>query len=301
MRKWNNLLPRMNTAELAWVRSIDQDDSSARSGERPCRAIPANRTLFPLILCINLLLLCLGCTNKDTSLLTQSKDALEQQQFEQAQAKADDYLRKHPREEGSADALYLRGRALEARPAPSPAAAAANLQAARSSYIAALSAQPGKKTEAYIRASLGNVAFFQDDYTTAAQQWAAAFDQLDRDDLKSWTLYRIGLSQQRLGQFTQADQTFARVRKDYPGTIPAQRASEHQGARQFYIQLATFRLAASADAAASDVRKVGLNPIRLTDSKGYSLLRVGPFRSYSEAKAQRARFVDKYPDALILP
>ena len=243
----------------------------------------------------------IGCANKDAALLTQSKEALGQKQFDQAQAKADEYLQKHPREEGSAEALYLRGRALEAKPAASAAAAAANLQGARSAYISALAAQPNKKTESYIHTSLGNVAFFQDDYTTAMQQWTTAFDQLDRDDLKSWVLYRIGLSQQRLGQFAPADQTFARVQKEFAGTIPAQRSKERQGARQFYVQLATFRAAASADAAANDVRKAGLTPIRLTDSKGYNLLRVGPFRTYMEAKQQRARFADKYPDALILP
>ena len=57
---------------------------------------------------LSVLLLLAGCTNKDAVLLTQSRDALEQKQFDQAIVKADEYLQKHPREEGSAEALYLR-------------------------------------------------------------------------------------------------------------------------------------------------------------------------------------------------
>src|SRR5207249_1593934 len=132
-------------------------------------------------------------------------------------------------------------------------------------------------------------------------QLNAAYDKLDSDDINAWALYRVGLSQQRLGQFAQADQTFAAVQQFHPNSVPAQRAREHQGARAFYVQLATFASPASADNAAADLRRLGVAANRVSDAQGRALLRAGPIASYSQAQYLRARFADKYPDAFVIP
>jgi tetratricopeptide (TPR) repeat protein len=176
-----------------------------------------------------------------------------------------------------------------------------NLQEARAAYIEALEQMPRQPLESYIHASLGNVAYFQDDYQSAIGQLNAAYDKLDNDEIKAWALYRVGLSQQRLGQFAQADQTFASVQQFHPNSVPARRAREHQGARAFYVQLATFSSPAGADSAAADLRRQGVIATRASDAQGRAILRVGPIASYSQAQYLRGRFTDKYPDAYIIP
>jgi tetratricopeptide (TPR) repeat protein len=227
--------------------------------------------------------------------------ALEQKQYDQAIAKADDFLRQHPHGPGAAEALYLRGRAFEERLSPNEHDAAMNLQTARNSYLQALSLTPPKGLEAYIRTSLANVAFFQDDYVTALDQWNGACDQIAEKDLKSRVLLRIGITQQRLGQFEKADQTFAKVLQSYPETLEAQRAREKQGARQFFVQLATFKSAASAEKLIADLKKQGMTPYRATDSQGRHLVSVGPAKTYDQAKVLKQKFAGPYPDALIIP
>jgi tetratricopeptide (TPR) repeat protein len=148
-----------------------------------------------------------------------------------------------------------------------------------------------------LRTSLGNVAYFQDDYTTAIAQFTAAYDNLDSTDLKAWALYRIALSQQRQGHFDQADKTFALVQQNHANTIPAQRAREHQGAKAFFVQLATFAQPASADHAIADLKKQGVTATRVAGPEGHALLRVGPIASYSQAVFMKDRFAEKYPDA----
>jgi len=227
--------------------------------------------------------------------------ALDSKDYNEAIAKADEFLAGTPHGPGSAEALYLKGRSLEEKTAGDQSEAKANLQSARSAYIQALEQMPKQPLEAYIRASLANVAYFQDDYPTAISQWTAAYDKLDKDDLKAWALYRIGLSQQRLGQFAQADQTFANVQQFHPNTIPATRAREHQGARAFFVQLATFASPASATRAAAELQQKGVTASTAADSAGHSVLRIGPISSYSQAAYYKTRFAEQYPDAVVLP
>jgi len=236
-------------------------------------------------------------------LLDAGYQALESQQYNEAIAKAEEFLAGTPHGPGSAEALYLKGRGLEGKNAAgvSTDEARQNLQAARTAYIEALEQNPKQPLESYVHASLGNVAYFQDDYQSAIGQLNAAYDKLDSDDIKAWVLYRVGLCQQRLGQFTQADQTFASVGQFHPNTVPAQRAREHQGARAFYVQLATYANASTADQSAADLKRQGVQTTRISDAQGRFLLRIGPIASYSQAQYIRGRFTDKYPDAFILP
>jgi tetratricopeptide (TPR) repeat protein len=242
-------------------------------------------------------------TRSPQVLLDDGYRALENQQYHDAIARADQLLAAQPHGENSAKALYLKGRSLEAKNAAGVTAdqAQANLQAAREAYIAALRENPPQPLGAYIRTSLGNVAYFQDDYQTAVTQFSSAYENLDRDDLKAWALYRTGLSQQRLGQFEQADKTFAAVQQRHASSIPAQRAREHQGARGYVVQLATFAQPASADKAAAALKQQGVAASRVDAPEGRAYLRVGPMASYKQAQYTRGRFLKQYPDALIIP
>jgi TolA-binding protein len=229
--------------------------------------------------------------------------ALESQQYNEAIAKAEEFLAGTPAGPGSAEALYLKGRGFEGKNAAgvTPEEAKQNLQSARVAYIQALEQNPKDPLAAYIHASLGNVAYFQDDYQSAMGQLNAAYDKLDNNDVKAWTLYRVGLCQQRLGQFKEADATFASVQQFHPGTVPAERAKEHRGARAFWVQLATFAGPGNADKAVMELKREGISASRGSDPQGRALLRVGPLASYNQALFIKQRFAEKYPDAMILP
>jgi cell division septation protein DedD len=69
------------------------------------------------------------------------------------------------------------------------------------------------------------------------------------------------------------------------------------------VQLATFANAKQADQAAAEARKQGVvaQSVRDPENSSHVLLRVGPFPSYAEAVALKARFASMYPNAVIIP
>ena len=227
--------------------------------------------------------------------------ALEAKNYDAAMAAADQQLSRAPGGPGSAEALYLRGRALEQRQASSPQQSKSDWQAARAAYQEALNQNPAPQLEAHIRCGLANVAYFQDDYNTSMREWATAYERLDDPAAKGWVLYRLGICHQRTGNFQQADKLFAQVQQECPNTVPAQRAREHQGARAFTVQLATYANRATADAAVAALRQEGVTPAQTLDAQGRTVLRVGPMSNYQQALALKQRYADRYPDALILP
>lgn len=227
--------------------------------------------------------------------------ALAQQQFDGALASADAYLQRTPHGPGSAAALYLRGRAYAGRIAPTPDASQRDLADARAAYVQALALAPAQPLDAYIRTSLANVAYFQEDYGTALQQWTIAYTDLPDDDLRAGVLFKIGRCYQWLGQFDRADQTFAIVHRAYPNSPSAPQALAARGARGYQVQLATFASPASAERAAADLRHQGLQPVQITTPTGQHVLRLGPLATLSQARALRARFIAAYPDAIIMP
>jgi tetratricopeptide (TPR) repeat protein len=218
-----------------------------------------------------------------------------------AETSAQTYIAREPEGPRVAEAYYLKGRALEDQQAPNSSAARANLQAARDAYIAALkSGTADRKLEGLIRASLADVAYWQDDFATAAEQGTAAYGMLEDADAKAWTLYRTGVAQQRLGRFDEADATLRLVGEYHANTEPAQRAAARVGVRGFNVQVATFLNAASADAVVQNLQRQGFTPSKKTTGNKTVVL-AGPYRSYGQAVNARARLAGTFPDALIVP
>src|SRR5581483_11741264 len=116
---------------------------------------------------------------------------------------------------GSAEALYLKGRALEQKTV-SPDQMRASMLQARDAYSQALQQNPGPQLGPLIHAGLANTSYFLDDYATALAEWTSAYPGFSDPAVASFMLYRMGLCQQRLGQFAAADQTFATVQQQFP-------------------------------------------------------------------------------------
>jgi hypothetical protein len=65
--------------------------------------------------------------------------------------------------------------------------------------------------------------------------------------------------------------------------------------------MATYASATSADAAVGELRRSGVIPLRTIDPRGNHVVSVGPVPTFVAAQQLKARFVQKFPDAVILP
>lgn len=252
-----------------------------------------------------------GCvenkTAEDRKTLQSGYQSLNAGDYDAAMAESEQFLRDNPTGgKGTAEALYLQGRVLEHRAeaadnAGHTAEARANLQDARSTYEHALTLNPSPKLAALLHAGVANTAYFQEDYFVAMREWSAALPGLSQPDAKAWVLYRLGLCQQRLGRFDEANRAFAQVRTQYPHSEPAQRAAAHEGAKGFYVALGSWSDAKAADTVVNALRGQGFAATASTEPNGRHAVRVGPAYNYEQAKSLRARLQGAYPAAAIEP
>jgi tetratricopeptide (TPR) repeat protein len=146
------------------------------------------------------LLLIAGCAGDPAPrMLTEGWQQLGANQPERALATAQNILTEAPRSPRAAEALYLKGRALEAKTAASPLDQRRNLVAAYEAYAEALKRRPSSALSGRIYAGMGNASYWLDDYSSAWRNWATAYDLTDDFSAKGYVLYRIGLCQQRAG------------------------------------------------------------------------------------------------------
>ena len=214
---------------------------------------------------------------------------------------ADAYLQENPKGQAAADALYLRGRALEEKAQRDAASPQKDWAEAYNNYSQALDLKPRAGLEGSIHAQMGNILYFQDRYPAAVTELSAGYEKLERDSDKAWALYRMGLCHQRMGSWTEADKNFAAVQQQYPNTEPAQRSRDHQGYKAFWVQVATFPNSNMAAAALAELKKQGLTAQLFVDTtRNAQVVRVGPL-SYEGAVATRQRVSGKYRDAILVP
>ena len=204
---------------------------------------------------------------------------------------------------GSAEALYLEARVHEQRAKESGTTGQAkdHLREAKGLYMRVLSMSPPQPLDAYARAGLANVSYFLEDYGTAAREWATAYPHINDLDAQAWIGYRAGLSEQRRGNFAEADRHFAEVQHLFPGSEQARRSAAHQGAKAFHVQVGTFTTAANAQTTVTDLKARGYSPAKSTDPQGRQVIAVGPIPTYAQARSVRDKLAPLYPGAVIVP
>jgi len=252
-----------------------------------------------------------GCSNSvnpaGRQQLQQGYQAIAQNDYEGAMRAAEQFLHDHPQSTGgTAEALYLEGRVYEHRATTEEAQgrqseSKMDLQTARSTYVRALSLPAEPRVTALIHAGVANTAYFQDDFSTAMNEWAVAYPQIQQQEAQAWILYRIGVCQQRLGRFDQADRSFTQVRQQFPSSEPAKRAVSHQGAKAFYVQVGAFADTANADKTVASLQSQGFRASKLAPQPNRQEVVVGPAYTYADAKALRGKLVGAYPGAMIEP
>ena len=252
-----------------------------------------------------------GCGNSVTpsgrQQLQAGYQAIEHNDYDGAMRAAEQFLHDHPQGGGgTAEALYLEGRVYEHRATTEESQgrqgeAKMDLQTARSTYVKALSLPSEPRVTALIHAGVANTAYFQDDYATAMNEWAVAYPQIQQQEAQAWILYRIGVCQQRLGRFDQADRSFAQVRQQFPDSEPVKRAISHQGVRAFYVRVGAYSDAANADKTVASLQSQGFRSSKLVPQPNRQEVVVGPAYTYADAKALKGKLVGAYPGAVIEP
>jgi len=247
------------------------------------------------------LLLLAACTGNAQSRqqLDAGKHALDAGQYGQAIRDADAVLGSND-SPALAEAHYLRGYAIEQRPKADNAAAARDLAMARDSYARGLSCDPRPILAARLHAQLGNVCYYQEDYSAAVRELEIAYAQSQDPQPKDLILYHIGIGQQRLGRFEDADRSFLLLQQDYPKSAYCAGARAHQGIRGFYVQVGAYSQVSDIDKAAGAVAAAGSVPLKTTD-KGLTIVRTADVPSFGQAEQLRSRLAGQYPDARIMP
>jgi tetratricopeptide (TPR) repeat protein len=267
-----------------------------RNGQR----LTTRRFLFIGLLAASTMALCLqGCHHEDPKIqedLDGAEVALAGHRYEVAVAKATEMIALHP----TAEAYYLRGRAEEDRGKIDQQVTLADQAKAMKDYNAALGLSPTPQLESRLHNQLANIAFYQNDYPTALFQWTQCVDQLEPTDARPHAMYEMGISQQRIGNFEEADHTFLSVQQKYPSTRYAGWAADHVGVRSFFVQLGSFTSASDAGKALKAAQAAGLQAVASTKDGNTAIL-VGPYDSFARAEATRVTWTNQYPDATIVP
>jgi len=199
-----------------------------------------------------------------------------------------------------AEAYYIRGYAIETRPKPDNAAATRDFGMARESYTRGLNCDPRPAIAGRLHVQLGNVCYYQEDYSAAIPELNAAFNLLDVSQPRDLVLYHIGICEQRLGRFEDADRTFLRVQQNYSASAYAAPAKAHQGIRGFYVQLGAYSQPRDIEAAARAVAAAGSAPLKVSE-KGLTVIRTADVPSYGQAQQLREHLARQYPDARVMP
>jgi len=240
-----------------------------------------------------------GCQQNPTAeqSLLGGEQAFAAKNYDMAIARASGAIMLDP---NNADAYYLRGRAVEERIKPSQLAAANDLAMAKIDYLKGLTLNPSKTTAARLCAQLGNIAFNQNDYPAALSEWTQALPGMDQDAWKARVLYLMGVSQQRLGRFGDADYTFGQVISQFPNSPSAAGAKQRQGVHGFQVQVGAYTQLADAGKAANVLQANGAVPM-VSNERGKYIVRSRPTPSYAQAEALRQRLLSVFSDAMLYP
>lgn len=270
----------------------------------PTRTLPA-LPLFPFSLFLFPFLALGGCSSEPKLTAAYAELNSPRPNYVAVAAAADDYLATEPEGPEAADALYLRGRALEQKAQADATSPQRDFAEAYGFYQQALGRSPRPALEGLIRAGMGNVLYFQDRYAQAVEQLTASAEKLQHGDDRAWVLYRAGVSYQRLGRFDEADRLFGSVEQQFPGSEQARRAAEHRGFKQFWVQVGRFTAPALADAALADLKRQNVPAQKFVDTSARApqpqYVRAGPLPTYAAAVAMKQRLAATYRDALIVP
>jgi tetratricopeptide (TPR) repeat protein len=233
--------------------------------------------------------------------LMAASQALANHQPEQVIFNARQFLENQPTGPEAAQALYFEGRGHQELNASNLNDRNRNLEDARRCYLLAIQQSPAPKLEADIHIGIAIVDYQLDNFADCIQEASVAMQMTSSNDLKGNLLLYTGMSQQRLGRFTDADQTYRQVEQRYAGTPMADRARMNEGRSKFFVQLPPAPSQDAADRAAQSLRGRNLVVSQSTDAGGHTVIDVGSYETYPQAKTVLDQLHGEFPNAEIVP
>lgn len=257
---------------------------------------------FPTVTANLLLILLLqlsGCnslvSDQNKRQLRDAAKLLEQESYPDASAKLEKLLQQGPPTTAASEAHYMLG--LCNVPMQQP-------DQARRSFQNALQNTDLPILKHYIRLSLANLAFEQQDYSKAAQLYGPYLDSLPRRPPFHWAYYRYGLVLQATGNFKQADVQFARIIHLFPDTDVFDSARNHFGKTHYTIELGHFpslELAEQQQKEFPDLAEKIISVTRPTTGNWFYVNLYGKFETFPEAKQALASIKNIAGQARIVP
>ena len=197
------------------------------------------------------------------------------------------FLQLNPNTQIADEAVYYRGRAYLKK--GSHQAAAHDFEYARAQ---------GKTSHIRALATIGlaETYFALERYSEAIYLYKTALAKYQSEIPADEALYRIGVGQQRLGNWQEASEAFTTLVKKYPSSDKAKDAARRiRLPGNFYsIQVGAFTNKSNADALASRLQQAGFEPLITTwDIEGQSwyYVRTGRFTKRTDAKVFENRLI----------
>lgn len=177
-------------------------------------------------------------------------------------------------------------------------------------------AAAGKDADAAWRAKfmLGVIAFEDEQWQEAAAQFEAVRREAtgkrvegvgDAPSLDAG-MYRLGISYERLGRWEDSRRMLTSLTREHPQSRYAEEARRRLalGAHAYSVQCGAFANSTNAEKLQRDLRARGLNAVvrnERRDSGVYSVVLVGEYSTFAEAKRQLATIRPNVPDARLWP
>lgn len=248
-------------------------------------------------LCLLALGACRGLPDEGVRLLRDGNAQYQTGQYEEAERSMTKFIGRYSSSPASAEAYYVRGMAR---------LALGQRGEAGEDFHAALKASKRRELTARAQAGLGNMAFDDGDYESAAKWLGKSLPVLSAEPPADEITYRLGVSYQRVGGWSQARKLFARIVEDYPDR-PIEALARRQAAwnrEYFAIQCGAFRQGANADKQAELLRRQGINAESIPDTwedQPLFVVQVGRFDTYQQALKELPRVQQVVGDAIIRP
>lgn len=258
-----------------------------------------NRLMKQTTLTAAMMILIAGCESTPAPRIQQveqARAAYEAGRYIRSEQMIDQFLRSRSKGAAAAEAYYIRGLSR---------IKTGNRSGAKRDIQTGHRMTDDNELKAMMAVQLGNFDFDDERYNSAMVHYESAIRDLPEADPKDKALYRLAVSRFRVGQFDDGRATLADLVRRFPNSSlagPAQRLKNWDG-DYYTVQCGAFNNPAHAARAARDLRRRGFVTRTYRDRTGAArhVVRVGRFRTYSDARAMLDRVRRYQSDAFILP
>lgn len=258
-----------------------------------------NGLMKQTILTAAMIILVAGCESTPApriEQIEQARAAYEAGRYDRSEQMVSTFLRGRSKGAAAAEAYYVRGLSR---------IKTGNRSGAKRDIQTGHRMTGDKELKAMMAVQLGNFDFDDERYNSAMVHYESAIRDLPEAQPRDKAMYRLAVSQFRVGRFDDGRATLVDLIRRFPNSSlagPAQRLKNWDG-DYYTVQSGAFNNPAHAAKAARDLRNRGFVTRTYHDTTGAArhVVRVGRFRTYSDARGALDRVRRYQSDAFILP